>query len=131
MTLAPVAPSRYYGAMPIELRGDTPFSRYDWRGQFISVDGTPTDDFGPDDLDEVICCYSDSEKGWSGSCAGMARLKDGRIVGWSSSWDPTGSGFCHDAYGGDAPIFVGRDARTVYTLGLDDEARHWLQWEGA
>lgn len=112
------------------LRGDTPFGRYQWHGRIISVDGAPTTDFTDADLAEVICCYVEDER-WSGRCAGMARLKDGRVVGWSSWWDPTGSGFCGDAYGGDVPIFVGYDARTVYTLGLDDEARGWLGWEGA
>lgn len=99
-----------------------PFSRCGWRGRLQSVDGTPAHDFHEDDPATMLYA-GDSGDRWDGDSAGVARLSDGRVVGWETYYGPTGDGFCHDAYGGDALIFVGATVEVVAYLGLGSEGR--------
>lgn len=107
-----------------------PFSRGDWHGRLVSLDGTPADDFAEDALDELIAA-GESPPGWDGDCAGVARLKDGRVVGWETNWGPTGDGFSEDAYGGDAAIYFGASVEIVMRLGLSAEGRRLCGWSEA
>jgi hypothetical protein len=84
--------------------GEAPWQRSGWHGDLVSLDGAPADDFEFDDVERVVG-YGDSGSGWDGECAGIALLRDGRFVSWESDWGPTGSGFCEDAYGGNAAIW--------------------------
>ena len=62
-------------------------------------------------------CYSD--------CCALVALSDGRFAAWESWEDVTGSGFCEDAYGGDAEVHIGpRDE--VVRFGLSRESRERL-----
>ena len=99
-----------------------PFTRYSWNGIISSLDDASTQDFGPDDCDEII---AEEEWGgrWDGYMAGVARLKDGRFIAWDDSYGPTGDGLSRDAYGGDATIYVGETLDTVVRFGLGEEAR--------
>lgn len=52
---------------------------------------------------------------WGNLCACVA-LTDGRFMAWETWTDCTGSGFHHDAYGGDAEIFLGPTADSVIAM---------------
>lgn len=106
----------------VRLHGPTPFHRRDWAGKIVSVDGASTEDFGDDDLAEVVAS-GESDDDWDGTSAGIVRLEDGRFVCWSTWWGPTGDGFCCDAYGGDETIFVASTLDACVRLGLDEEGR--------
>ncbi len=88
----------------VEDIGDAPWGRYNWTGQFVSVDGCPAHDFVVEDVEEVVAHGTTDRSDWDGESAAIVRLKDGRFVAWESDWGPTGSGFCCDAYGGKADI---------------------------
>jgi len=87
----------------IEQLRDPPWNRGEWHGQMVSLDGCATDDFAPGDISAVLATVQ-RDNDWDGSEAMIVRLKDGRHVVWSTSWDCTGSGFRCDAYGGNADI---------------------------
>lgn len=106
----------------IDLVYPNPFSRYGWCGQCISLDDAPNDIPEDDDIIEVIG-QGDTGEGWDGNSAGIVLLKDGRYVGWSTWWGPTGSGFCDDAYGGDEDFYVSYDLGIMIRRGLDAEGR--------
>jgi len=110
-----------------EMPGVNPFSRTDWHGRFVSLDDTSTQDFKEDDMDELLAA-GETPKDWDGQVAGVCRLKDGRYVGWETNWGPTGSGFCQDAYGGDADIYVGATLEVVMWQGLSAEGRRLCGW---
>lgn len=105
---------------------DAPWSRYDWHGEFISADGTPVDDFKRDDV-EALLAYGETPADWDGESDGVARLKDGRIIAWESSYGPTGSGFWCDAYGGDANIIVAGTVEAAVKH-ISEKARELLEW---
>ncbi len=80
-----------------------PWARSDWTGQLLSADGAPTDDFTRDDVLSVLA-WATTPSDWDGETAGIAMLRDGRVIAWESAWGPTGNGFACDAYGGTADI---------------------------
>lgn len=88
----------------VEAGREVPWDRYQWSGEFRALEeGVDTSDFKEEDVEELIA-YADTGDGWDGTAVGICKLKDGRYVSWESTWGPTGSGFSHDAYGGDADI---------------------------
>lgn len=111
----------------IDSISDAPWSRYEWSGKFISADEAPVDDFSRDDVDAVLA-FGTTGDTWDGDTAGVARLKDGRIIAWESSYGPTGSGFSHDTYGGDADIIVARTVEAAVGH-LSKQRRELLQWD--
>lgn len=101
-----------------------PFNRCSWHGKLVSLDGTSTEpDFAEEDLDELLAAGSTNPKDWDGDVAGIARLRDGRFVGWETNWGPTGDGFSEDAYGGDADIYFGASFEAVLWRGLSADGR--------
>lgn len=102
-----------------------PWGRSAWHGSFVSLDDTATDDFAIEDVTAVVA-FGTTDDDWDGLNAGIAKLKDGRFVGWECGWGPTGNGFSEDAYGGDADILF---ARTAYTIEhhLSQQARELLK----
>jgi len=89
---------------------EVPWSRSSWHGELVSLGGCPASDFTRDDIARVIAWGTTDKDDWDGSCAGLVLLKDDRYVAWESGWGPTGSGFCEDAYGGDADVIFARHA---------------------
>lgn len=110
----------------IDSIGDAPWSRHDWRGEFISVDGASTADFARCDVASVVA-YGDSGPGWDGESAGIVRLNDGRVIAWESDWGPTGSGFCCDAYGGDANIICAMTVGAALPH-ISEKRRELMKW---
>ncbi len=113
---------------PIEVGevGEAPWSRCDWSGQLVSLDGCPAHDFTIDDVAAVLG-YGDTGGYWDGEAAGIARLKDGRYIVWESTWGPTGSGFSCDAYGGDADIAFAFSAGRALQY-LSERSREVIRW---
>lgn len=85
-----------------------PWERYDWHGSVHSLDGSDTT--MPENVGDVeaLLYYGDSGDRWDGDVAGIARLKDGRLIAWETFYGPTGDGFCDDAYGGDADVWFAK-----------------------
>lgn len=83
---------------------DAPWDTYGWHGTAHSIDGADTSMPTLVDVAELLY-YGDTGDTWDGDVAGLARLNDGRLVAWESWYDATGSGFCDDAYGGDAEVW--------------------------
>lgn len=102
-----------------------PWERYNWDGELLSFDDTPTTDFNPEDLKNVFAADNDGG-GWDGFAAAIVQLKDGRWVAWESFWGPTGSGFCCDAYGGDSNIYFAKTLLDAAKFGLSESARNLL-----
>lgn len=100
----------------------SPFARTNWHGRLFTTDGADVTDFTESDLDSVLWYYCDSDV-WDGIAAGIARLKDGRIVSWETSYGPTGDGFNKDAYGGDTDILCSLDVPTALMHGLTPDLR--------
>lgn len=98
-----------------------PWSRHDWSGEFISVDGCNASDFTREDVDEVLAWCSGGDR-WDGETCGLVRLNDGRFAAWEASYGPTGDGFNCDAYGGDADIVFGRTAAAALS-GVGEDSR--------
>ena len=99
---------------------DAPFG--DIAGERISLDGTPISSIEESDIAEILY-HGDTGDDWDGTEAAVLRLKDGRLVGYQTWWGPTGSGFCEDAYGGDAKLYYARDLDLLVRMALDDEGR--------
>lgn len=110
----------------IDSISDAPWKRYNWSGSFISVDDCPTNDLTRDDV-AVVLAYGESERDWDGYSAGIALLYDGRVIGWESSYGPTGSGFCCDAYGGDADIICSWTIAGAH-MRISEQRRELLVW---
>ncbi len=101
----------------IDTVSPAPWSRYDWSGSLISADGCDAADFKEEDVAEVLQFVSRGDC-WDGETAGIARLKDGRFIGWEAGYGPTGNGFSCDAYGGDADIYFARtEAAALEAIG--------------
>lgn len=103
--------------------GVNPFSRYDWSGRLVSLDGTDASDIAASDVAEVVCSGTTDEGDWDGTVAAVLKLKDGRFCCYETFWGPTGSGFSEDAYGGNADISFASTLGTVLVMGLTDEGR--------
>lgn len=103
------------------------FDRYNWEGSIVSLDGAPEDPFEADDVAEEIASGS-TGPGGDGTFAAVFLLKDGRYIAWDTWWGPTGDGFCHDAYGGDASVYVAYDLETIKWEGLGAEGRRLCGW---
>lgn len=97
----------------------------DTSGEFHSLDGTPTDKFGKDDLAEVLYHGQTDAEDWDGNEAAVIRLKDDRLVAWETWWGPTGSGFWEDAYGGVADLWFAKpeNLRELVLQALTDHGR--------
>lgn len=106
---------------------EAPWHRHSWSGELTTTDDTATNDFTVEDVARVIAHGTTAKDDWDGKCAGIVRLKDGRYVSWESWWGPTGSGFCNDAYGGDADIVFSRTIKAA-TLAISESARELLTW---
>ena len=106
-----------------------PWSRLDWTGEFISVDGCPAGDFAETDVAEVLR-WATTPRDWDGDTAGLIRLKDGRFVAWEADWGPTGDGFCCDAYGGTADLVFAHTAEAAVAR-LTERGRDLLDWKKA
>lgn len=106
---------------------DYPWNRNEWCGGLISLDGTPTTDFTEDDVESVVAYGETSHDSWTGQCAGIALLRDGRFISWESWWDVTGTGFCGDAYGGTADIAFAA-TRQIALTHISEVARETLEW---
>jgi len=91
-------------------RWPMPWSRGEWHGEFVSLDGAPTGDFNSDDVSAVLAFGEAVDEWQDGSQAGIARLKDGRFVSWESFSDVSGSGFSADGTGGGADIWLSTTA---------------------
>lgn len=103
--------------------GVNPFTAGVWGHNLTSLDGTAATDIVADEVAEVVASGVDNPDAWDGDVAAVLRLKDGRFVGYETTWGPTGSGFNKDAYGGDATLFFGASLDVVKTMGLTDEGR--------
>lgn len=90
-------------------------------GGLRSLDGAAVGPFTQGDVAEVLYHGENGDR-WDGKEAAVIRLGDGRFVGWETWWGPTGSGFCDDAYGGDAEILFASDLRLLVNE-LSDEGR--------
>jgi len=73
-------------------------------GTLHSLDGASTDVFRTEDVVEVLYHGEQGDR-WDGNEAAVVRLADGRLAAWETWWGPTGTGFCDDAYGGDADVW--------------------------
>lgn len=94
-----------------------PWNRYNWTGEFVSVDGCDASDFTESDVAEVIAWATTDGDGWDGETAGVVRLNDGRYVAWEAFWGPTGNGFARDAYGGTSDlVFAATAAAAIARL---------------
>ena len=102
-----------------------PWSRGEWHGSLVSVDGTSTADFTREDVSRVVAWGTTGEDEWDGETAGVALLKDGRYIAWEASWGPTGNGFSEDAYGGESDIFFADEPR-VAASALSERSRELL-----
>lgn len=109
----------------IESVHPAPWRRHGWTGSLISFDGCDTSDFTEKDVSEVLQFVS-TEGHWDGSTAGIAKLKDGRFIGWEATYGPTGNGFSRDAYGGTADIYFGKTEAAVLEA-IGESARTLLR----
>lgn len=111
-------------------------------GKYESADGTIAGPFKESDVAWIIAfgsCMSQDWRarmraqgrrefaGYDGDECGIAQLHDGRFVAWETWWGPTGSGFCCDAYGGDAIVMFGATLKAVIPH-ISEKARETLQW---
>lgn len=86
-----------------------------------SLDGTSVEEFVEGDIAEVLY-EGETPDDWDGKVTAVFKLKDGRLVAYETWWGPTGSGFCEDAYGGDAELLIASDLRLLVNE-LSDEGR--------
>lgn len=94
-------------------RISAPWNSHDWAGAVESVDGTETSPTVAVEDVAIVLAYGSTPKDWDGEEAMVLQLMDGRFVSWESTWGPTGSGFCCDAYGGDAVVWFSADAKAA------------------
>lgn len=100
---------------------DSPFGRsngHDGTAVYHGDDHTPVD-FSEEPVLVV------AEWDWGYECCALVTLSDGRFAAWESWEDVAGSGFCRDAYGGDAEVHIGPRADVV-RFGLSRESRERL-----
>lgn len=115
------------GLPDINTMSNVPWNRHEWSGSFVSVDGCQTSDITIDDV-ALLLAYGDTGRNdWDGESAGIAQLVDGRYIAWESNWGPTGSGFCHDAYGGTADILFA-ETEDAATRAISEQGRELLKW---
>ena len=97
-----------------------------WGGVVHSLDGTDTTvPKSADAVAEVLYYGEHGIDDWDGSEAAVVRLHDGRLMAWETWWGPTGSGFCADAYGGDAEVWFARpeNLQDLILQALSDSSR--------
>ena len=102
-----------------------PFNTYSWHGGFHGWEGCDDSPFTEDDVAEVIAVGESGDE-WDGSCAALMRLHDGRFACYSTFYGPTGDGFCDDAYGGDAEVWLARTQDEAVRFCLGREGRRLL-----
>lgn len=112
--------------MDIDSISDAPWTRGNWDGELLSIDGCRTDDFVREDVERLIA-YGETPDDWDGASAGIALLRDGRYIAWESSWGPTGCGFSCDAYGGDADIAFAHTVEAALEH-ISEGGRELLEW---
>ena len=107
-----------------KVRGETPWAPRprSWHGHLRGVDGASAADFTEEDVAEVIAAGCTGE-GWDGEVAAVLRLHDGRFVAYESWWGPTGSGFCRDAYGGQADVIFAPSLDSAIRWGMTEDGR--------
>ena len=94
---------------PQEFR-EAPWDACSWRGMTGTIGGL-SDKSIPTAKDVAdVLFYFETPDGWDGDVWALVRLRDGRLCAWQSWWGPTGSGFCEDAYGGDAVVYFSNEA---------------------
>lgn len=103
---------------------EAPWNAYTWDGTTHSIGGVSETIPKLEDVDAVIY-HGRTPEDWDGMEAAVVRLKDGRLAAWESVWGPTGSGFCEDAYGGDAEVWFApvSELRTLLLQALTDKGR--------
>ena len=69
----------------------------------VSINGCPTSPVAESDVKRIVA--HDGGSDFDSSEIAVIELLDGRFVGWESWGDVTGSGFHHDAYGGDVEVW--------------------------
>lgn len=79
-----------------------------------SVGGCETTKPAAADVKQVI--GHDGGSDFDKSEIAVVELQDGRFVGWESWSDVTGSGFHHDAYGGDVEVWFARSLAELRPL---------------
>ena len=96
-----------------------------WDGGYHSIDGTEVGPFAESDVARVLYLGNEGADDWDGLEACVDELSDGRMVAWETWWGPTGSGFCEDAYGGDAEVWFSRSENlaTLVLQALTDRGR--------
>lgn len=107
-------------APPHEL-SDPPWGHID--GDRASVDDTHISEIEEDDVKTWLAMGPGA--GYSEVC--IVELHDGRVCAWSTWADVTGSGFHHDAYGGDAVLLYGASVEAVLPY-LSEQERESLRW---
>ena len=103
---------------------EVPWADHATHGEIRSLDDAVDDNFT---MDDVVCviAYGGDESAYSGAYAGLALLSDGRFLSWESWSDATGSGFHHDAYGGDQEVMVSTNPITALR-GIPENRRSLL-----
>jgi hypothetical protein len=106
--------------------GQAPWSARNWHGGYVSLNEDVSDEgFNSKDIWKVLAA-NNTGSGWDGKAAAVVLLRDGRWAAWESSWGPTGSGFCEDAYGGDVIVYLAASLDEAIMLGLTSSARKLL-----
>ncbi len=104
--------------------GEFPWDRSGWSGDLVSLDGAEPSDVTFEDVAEVVWLRPLGVC-WSGTSAGVARLRDGRFVAWESDVDATGSGFHGDAVGGFADVMFASTEEEAL-LGISEAGREGM-----
>jgi len=86
----------------------------------VSVNGCAITNVAAADVKRVVTC--DTGSAFDRSEIAIVELNDGRFVGWESWSDVTGSGFHHDAYGGDVEVWF---ASTLEELKPNFSEKAW------
>lgn len=92
---------------------ETPWADYA-EYKAISVNGCDPSGFAETAVKRVVA--HDGGSDFDKSEIAIVELHDGRFVGWESSSDCTGSGFHHDAYGGDVEVWFAHSLEELRPL---------------
>ena len=98
-----------------------PWDRYEWTGEWVSLNGCPAGEIFERDVAHYLIDAQEGDR-WDGCGVCIVRLHDERYAAWECFYGPTGSGFCRDAYGGNADVWFAHDPREFYGY-FTDEAR--------
>ena len=92
----------------------SPFESHVWSVKYESLDGC--DASMPSEADVIsVLAHGCTPDDWDGyAAAAVLVLRDGRFMGWSLWWGPTGSGLCCDA-----AAYFASSLDTIIWQGLD------------